>query len=123
MQVVPLKDANSVISYWQVNGKGTIDDPYIPTSFDQAAPLLRAILKALQNPGYDRDSSYRQKVVIDNISGSLTLGTVSTLTNAIADITKICGLTSAQYIGMMSWDPARIAYNSGIRANLRFKNI
>lgn len=123
MQVVPLKDANNVVSYWQVNGRGTPDDPYIPTSFDQSAPLLRAILKALQNPGYDRDTSYRQKVVIDSITGSLTLATVSTLTNAIADVTKFVGLTAAQFIGMMSWDPARTAYNSGIRANLRFKNL
>ena len=123
MQVVPLKDANNVVSYWQVNGRGTPDDPYIPTSFDQSAPLLRAILKALQNPGYDRDTSYRQKVVIDNITGSLTLATVSTLTNAIADVTKFVGLTAAQFIGMMSWDPARTAYNSGIRSNLRFKNL
>jgi len=126
MPVVQLKDGNGVLSYWNVTGKGTLDDPYVAVNTDQSVPLLRAILKTLVGSQYnpiDRDSSGRQKVTVDSISGSLTLGTITTLTNAVADLTKITGLTAAQYAAMLSLDPARAAYNNGIRSNLVFKNI
>jgi hypothetical protein len=126
MQVIQLKDGNGVLSYWQVTGKGTTDDPYVPTGVNPADPFIRSALKALLKAQYnpiERDSSGRQKITIDNITGSLTLATVSTITNALADLTKILGLTTAQYLQAMTKDPARNAYSNGPRRNLVFKNI
>jgi len=123
MPVVPLKDGNGVLSYWLVSGSGTPQDPYVPVDSKNQDMFLRQILKLLNAPGFDRDSSYRQKVVIDAITGSLTLGTITTITNALADLTKFLGFTSIQWYNAVAADPARIAYNSGIRANIRFKTI
>ena len=126
MQVIQLKDGNNALSYWQVTGKGTPDDPYVPTGVNPADPFMRMVMRALLKSQYnpiDRDSSGRQKIVVDNISGSLTLATISTLTNAVADMTKFLGLTTAQYMQATTKDPARNMYNNGVRSNLRFKNI
>ena len=123
MPVVQLKDGNGVLSYWLVSGSGTPQDPYVPVDSQMNQMFLRKMLSMIQAPNYDRDSSYRQKVVIDSISGSLTLGTITTITNALADMTKFLGFTSAQFTAILALDPARTAYNSGVRQNLVFKKI
>lgn len=92
--------------------------------------LLERILLALQ-PLANQDISNRQRIVVDAITGNLTLatvttvgsltgGTITTITNPVpvGNIATFAGLSPLyNYI-----DSARMSYAKGIRANLTFTN-
>lgn len=77
---------------------------------DDTVVLLRRIVKLLEASA-NVDVGNRQRIIIDAITGGLTLGAVSTVSN----ITAMAGLDQRQF-----HDTARIAYNTGVRAGLNF---
>ena len=92
--------------------------------YDDSTALLRRIVKILENQ-QATDQQQRQRVTIDNIASSLTLGTVSAVTgitnalpagtNAIGAITQVAGYNHMQFI-----DISRDAYANCIRNKLTF---
>lgn len=74
----------------------------------------------LLEPIATQDQQNRQKITIDAITGSLTLATLSTITNAVpvGNIATLSGI-DARYLAI---DTARNAYAQGIRSNLSFTN-
>ena len=100
---------------------GTVDDQII---------LLRRIVKLLESQAAT-DTAQRQRVTIDNISTGATLPTVTTVgtVSAVTAITNPLpvGTNTIGNIGTVNaWnqqmfvDPARTAYNTGIRRWLTF---
>lgn len=61
------------------------------------------------------DSAQRQRVVIDAISGSLTLGTITTV-GTVTSVTNIAAIAGQGQ--QMYFDPARTAWNTGLRARI-----
>lgn len=81
--------------------------------------LLQKICDLLE-PMATQDNAQRQRIVLDAITASLTLATVSTITNAVpvGNVATLGGGNPEwQYIDM-----ARSAYNNGIRSQLTFGN-
>ena len=72
-------------------------------STNESIKLLRRLVK-IAEPLAVQDSSQRQKVVVEGISGTTTIGNVSTLSNVDARF---------QFV-----DAARTAYATGIRAKI-----
>jgi hypothetical protein len=85
-----------------------LDDSYTPSS-DEAIALLRRMVK-LMEPSATQDSSQRQRVVVEGITGNSNLGTLNQVNN-IAAIGSVD--PRFQFI-----DQARNAYANGIRANI-----
>lgn len=93
-----------------------------PGSVDDHLVLLRRITKILENQ-QAVDPQQRQRITLDAITASLTLGTVTTVTT----VTTVSTVTSVTNIAAMAgWnqqmfsDPARTAYNTGLRQQLVF---
>jgi len=80
-------------------------------NIDTSVELLKRIARVLE-PVSIQDSAQRQKVTIDAITGSLTLSTVSTVSN-------VQSLGGIDYRWQMI-DQARNTYANGIRANIKF---
>lgn len=79
---------------------------------DETTALLRRIVKLLESQA-TVDVANRQKVCIDSITGSLTLTTLTGITNALP--------TGTNYLGQIyGQDFARIAFNTGIRSKITF---
>jgi hypothetical protein len=81
--------------------------------------LLNRLVKVMENQ-QACDSSQRQRVTIDAIAGSLTLGTVSTVTNAgtvntVNNVAAMAGMNQEQYLNI-----ARNTYANSIRSKLEF---
>ena len=83
---------------------------------DDSTPLLRRIVKLLEASA-NVDVGNRQRVNLDSISSGLTMGTVSTITNAVpvGNIASIANVGQQQFA-----DTSRICYNVGIRSQLIF---
>jgi hypothetical protein len=83
---------------------------------DESVPLLRRIVKLLEVSA-NGDIANRQRIVLDAITGALTLTTVTTVgtVSAVTNIAAIAGLDQRQFA-----DTARISYNTGIRDKLIF---
>lgn len=78
---------------------------------DEGMILLRRLVQMLA-PIATQDGNQRQRVVIDNISGGITLASVTTVSN----VASFAGVDPRyQFI-----DAARNAYANGIRQNLAF---
>ena len=93
-----------------------------PGSVDDQVVLLRRIVKLLESQAAT-DPQQRQRMTIDNIAGSLTLGTVSTVTGVttVSTVTTVSNMTTlAGYDQRLYSDWARTSYNTGIRAQLTF---
>lgn len=86
---------------------GSVDDQII---------LLRRIVKLLESQAAT-DPQQRQRMTIDNIAASLTLGTVTTVTtvSTVSNMTTLAGYDQRLYS-----DWARTSYNTGIRDRLTF---
>jgi hypothetical protein len=90
MPVVQLKDGNGNLSYWQVKGSGTEDDPYVPTGLDEGVlQLLRQLLQSIADPGWlDKSANQLRAQVTGTITAAAitiaaaqTLATLTTLSN------------------------------------------
>ena len=93
-----------------------------PGSIDDQLALLRRIAKVLESTAAC-DPQQRQRITLDAITGSLTLAAVTTVTT----VTTVSTVTSVTNIaGLLGWnqqafaDPARTAYNTGIRRHITF---
>jgi hypothetical protein len=100
---------------------GTVDDQII---------LLRRIVKLLESQAAT-DTAQRQRITVDAITAGTTLptvttvGTVSSITaGTITTVGTVSVVTNIAAINgwnqQMFVDPARTAYNTGIRAQLTF---
>jgi hypothetical protein len=100
--------------------KGEVVNP----ASDESNALLRRIVKLLESQAAT-DSAQRQRVTID--AGTLptvtTVGTVAAVTT-VAGVTTVASVTNLAALNgwnqQMFADPARHAYNSGIRSALTF---
>lgn len=83
---------------------------------DDSIALLRRIVRLLESQA-NVDAANRQRVTVDALSGGLTLGTVTTITNAVpvGNIATVAGLNQQQFA-----DASRTCYNVGIRSKLIF---
>lgn len=106
--------------------KGNITNP----ASEESIVLLRRIAKILENQ-QAVDPQQRQRITLDAITASLTLATITTVgtVSAVTAITNAlpAGTNTIGNIGTLNgWnqqmfaDPARTAYNTGIRNQLTF---
>ena len=96
-----------------------------PGSVDDHLVLLRRITKILENQ-QAVDPQQRQRITLDAITASLTLATITTV-GTVTTVTTVSTVTSVTNIAAMAgWnqqmfvDPARTAYNTGLRQQLVF---
>lgn len=105
-----------------VNIKDTTNTQVNPAT-DDSIMLLRRILRQVDSLGVV-DSAQRQKVTIDSISGSLTLGTITSV-GTVTTVTTVASATNLVALGGVDGrylyiDTARNASANGIRSNLIF---
>lgn len=86
---------------------------------NDATVLLRRIVKLLE-PSGNYDTGTRQRVTVDSITAGQPIGTVTAVTTVttVSSVTNIAAL--AGWDQRMFADPARTAYNTGIRSALIF---
>lgn len=86
---------------------------------NDATVLLRRIVKLLEASG-NADAGTRQRVTVDSITAGQPIGTVTAVTTVttVSSVTNIAAL--AGWDQRMFADPARTAYNTGIRSALIF---
>jgi|LakMenEpi03Aug12_release.lakeMendotaPanAssembly.Ray.scaffolds.fasta_scaffold173960_2 hypothetical protein len=84
--------------------------------------FLRRIAKILENQ-QAVDPQQRQRITLDSITAGVTLPAVTTVTT-VTTVATVSAVTNIA--GLFSWnqqilaDPARTAYNTGIRSALTF---
>lgn len=95
---------------------------------DAQVVLLRRIVKLMESQAAV-DPQQRQRVTIDAFTAGVALPTVTAVTtvSTVTAVTTVSTVTSVTNIaGLFSWnqqilsDPARTAYNTGIRSQLTF---
>ena len=86
---------------------------------DDNIALLRRIVKLLEASA-NADIGNRQRIVVDAITGGLTLATVSTVSTVTNPVPVGNVATVASYDQRQFQDPSRIAYNTGVRSQLKF---
>jgi hypothetical protein len=100
-------------------------------SVDDQITLLRRIVKLMESQAAT-DPQQRQRVVLDTtstvsgtvilVAGTASVGNVATVTT----VTTVASITNLA--GQFGWnqqilsDPARVAYNTGIRQQITFSN-
>jgi hypothetical protein len=94
-------------------------DVIVNPASEESTVLLRRITKLLESLA-TVDPQQRQRVVVDTgitIAAAQTIGTVSTVTSvsSVTNLTQVAGWNQQLFA-----DPARTAYNSGIRSQLTF---
>jgi hypothetical protein len=92
------------------------DDNVTNVASEESIVFLRRIAKILENQ-QAVDPQQRQRITLDSITAGVTLPTVTTVTTVSA-VTNIAGLFS--WNQQILADPARTAYNTGIRSALTF---
>lgn len=97
----------------------------LPGSVDDEIVLLRRIVKLLESQAAV-DPQQRQRMTLDSISAGVALPTVTAVT-AVTTVTTVATVSSVTNIAAVNgWnqqmfaDPARTAYNTGIRRWLAF---
>jgi len=108
------------------DSKGEVVNP----ASEESVVLLRRIAKILENQ-QAVDPQQRQRITLDNVTAGTTLPTVTTVTTVgtvstitAGTITTVGSVTNIA--GLFNWnqqilsDPARTAYNTGIRSQLTF---
>lgn len=112
------------MAYFELTNVADERKNLVNPSSEEAIILLRRMVKILENQ-QAVDPQQRQRVTVDAITGSLTLAAVTTV-GTVSSITAGT-ITTVGNIGTMAgWnqqmfaDPARTAYNTGIRQQLTF---
>lgn len=101
-------------------------------SIDDQITLLRRILKLLESQA-STDTAQRQRIVVDaalpagvNSIGTVILGAGTAAVGNVTTVTTVSTVTNMANVAgwnqQMFSDPARTAYNTGIRAQLTFTN-
>jgi hypothetical protein len=88
-------------------------DLLVNPASEESTILLRRIAKILENQ-QAVDPQQRQRMTIDAITNGLTLSVVTTV-NTVANLGAVNGWNQQMFT-----DPARQAYNTGIRQQLTF---
>jgi hypothetical protein len=89
---------------------------------EESIILLRRIAKLLESTAAT-DPQQRQRITLDTITAGVALPTVTAVTT-VATVSAVTAVTNIA--GMLGWnqqsfaDPARTAYNTGIRSQLTF---
>jgi hypothetical protein len=88
-------------------------------SVDNQITLLRRIVKLLESTAAT-DVAQRQRITLDAITAGVTLPAVTTVTTVttVGSVTNLAAVNG--WNQQMFADPARTAYNTGIRAQLTF---
>jgi hypothetical protein len=83
---------------------------------DDTVKLLRRAVKLLEASG-NVDIGNRQRIVLDAITAGLTLAAVTTVSSvsSVTNVAAVAGLDQRQF-----HETSRIAYNTGMRAALKF---
>lgn len=112
------------MAYFEVTNVASDRNEIINPASEESIILLRRIAKILESTAA-ADPQQRQRFTLDAITGSLTLAAVTTV-GTVSSITAGT-ITTVGNIGTMAgWnqqmfaDPARTAYNTGIRQQLTF---
>jgi hypothetical protein len=103
-------------------------DAVVNPASEESVVLLRRIAKLLESLA-TVDPQQRQRIALDTIAAGTTLPTVTT----VGTVTTVTGVTTVSTVGSVTniaavngWnqqmfaDPARNAYNTGIRSQLTF---
>lgn len=115
------------MAYFEVTNVASDRNEIINPASEESIILLRRIAKILESTAA-ADPQQRQRFTLDAIAGSLTLATITTV-GAVTGITNAlpAGTNTIGNIGTLNgWnqqmfaDPARTAYNTGIRNQLTF---
>jgi len=103
-------------------------DVIVNPASEESTVLLRRITKLLESLA-TVDPQQRQRIALDTIAAGTTLPTVTTVTG-VTTVSTVSTVTSVGTItnltNLAGWnqqifaDPARTAYNSGIRSQLTF---
>jgi len=97
----------------------------LPSSIDDQLILLRRIVKLLESQAAV-DPQQRQRITVDSFTAGVALPTVTTVTGVTTVTTVTTVSTVTNIAALNGWnqqmfsDPARNAYNTGIRAQLTF---
>lgn len=118
------------MAYFEVTKVADENKNVINPATDEAIALLRRLVKFFETQSAT-DTAQRQRITLDSISPGLTLNGITT----IATVAAVTGITNALPAGtntignigtvngwnqQMFADPARTAYNTGIRSQLTF---
>jgi hypothetical protein len=103
-------------------------DVIVNPASEESTVLLRRITKLLESLA-TVDAAQRQRITLDTIAAGTTLPTVTTV-GTVTTVSTVSAVTSVGTITNLTqlagWnqqifsDPARTAYNSGIRSQLTF---
>jgi hypothetical protein len=113
------------MAYFETQKIKDRNDEIINPASEEAITLLRRMVKILENQ-QAVDPQQRQRITLDSVTAGVTLPTVTT----VGTVTTVTGVTTVATVtnmaGLFSWnqqilaDPARTAYNTGIRSALTF---
>jgi hypothetical protein len=110
------------MAYFEQTRLANEKDEVVNPASEESIILLRRLIKVLESQSVV-DPQQRQRITIDSITAGLTLATVSTVSavttvNTVGSVTNIAALNG--WNQQMFADPARQAYNTGIRSALTF---
>lgn len=112
------------MAYFEQTSVTNDDKVVINPSTEEAVILLRRLVKFFETQSAT-DSAQRQRITVDAITAGVALPAVTAITNALPAGTNAIGAITniALQFGwnqQMLADPARTAYNTGIRQRLTF---
>lgn len=103
------------MAYFESTNLVDVNNEKINPATEESNLLLRRIVKLMESQAAT-DTAQRQRVVVENTVAT-TVATVATVTT-VSSITNIAALNG--WNQQMFADPARAAYNTGIRRWLSF---
>lgn len=118
------------MAYFESTNLVGVNNEKINPATEESNLLLRRIVKLMESQAAT-DAAQRQRVLVDGMGSGLTLGTVTTV-GTVTSVTAITnslpgGTNTIGNIGTLNgWnqqmfaDPARTAYNTGVRRWLSF---
>ena len=107
------------MAYFETTKIKDSSENLVNPSSEEAIVLLRRMVKILENQAAT-DSAQRQRIVVETLP---TLAAVTTVTGVttVATVTSVTNIAALNgWNQQMFVDPARAAYNSGIRSQLTF---
>lgn len=112
------------MAYFEVTKVADENKNVINPATDEAIALLRRLVKFFETQSAT-DTAQRQRITVDSITAGVALPTVTAvtaITNALPAGTNTIGNigTVNGWNQQMFADPARTAYNTGIRSQLTF---
>lgn len=95
-------------------------------SIEDVCAMLARALHLLANPPSNEPATGRTRVTIDAIAGSLTLGTITNITNlpTLANVTTVAGVTNQSQMGgqplepTLLWDTTKASWAALVRSRV-----